>query len=103
MASEPVDATAASYLYLHHRVHALYRALAAQERWECELRGRQGATLLEWWSDRRGEGHHILVNEAFLTGHRRIISTLVADLLAWGPAGRDAIALLAPDHLPGGR
>ncbi|MCA9879766.1 MAG: hypothetical protein KC442_18360 [Thermomicrobiales bacterium] len=99
MASGSVNATAASYLYLHHRVHALHRALVVQERWERELQGRTNATVLECWCDCSGNGHHVRVNEAFRAGHRRIIRTLVADLLAWGPAGRDAVALLAPGHL----
>lgn len=96
MASE----TAASYLYFHQRVHTLHRALANQQRWE--LARSQGGCqgLSERWVDATGQQRQIILDRTFLTAHRRLINTLIADLQAWGPAGRHAVAMLAPDHLP---
>ncbi|MFT4040921.1 MAG: hypothetical protein QM692_22250 [Thermomicrobiales bacterium] len=92
--------TTTGYLYFHQRVHMLYRALGNQQRWEQARRQRCSPALIESWVDASGALQQTVLDRAFLTAHQRLIGVLIADLQAWGPAGRDAVALLAPDHIP---
>ena len=86
----------ASYLYFHQRVHTLFRALGNQERLEATL-VQPAPRLVECVQSSDGLQRRIAVDARFVAAHRRLVGTLIADLLAWGPAGRDAVALLAPD------
>lgn len=89
----------ASYLYFHQRVHTLYGALGNQERLEATL-VEPAPRLVDCGHSSEGAQRRIAVDERFVAAHRKLVGTLVADLLAWGPAGRDAVAVLAPDFIP---
>lgn len=88
----------ASYLYFHQRVHTLFRALGNQERLEATLM-QPAPRLVNCGRSLDGPLRRIAVDARFVAAHRKLVGTLVADLLAWGPAGRDAVALLAPDFV----